>query len=62
MLGNQAFSVGNLLVELKGPADEARRRLEKAREIQAGLVDKDPSNLPYRRQLERTTRQLGRLR
>ncbi len=62
MLGNQAFSVGNLLVEQDGSKVEARRYLEKAKGIQAGLVDGSPGNLLYGRQLRMTNDLLERLR
>jgi tetratricopeptide (TPR) repeat protein len=62
MLGYQAFSVGNLLVALDGPKAEARRYLEKAKGIQAALVDGSPGNRLYQRQLKMTTDLLGRLR
>ena len=62
MLGYQAFSVGNLLVGLDGPKSEARRYLEKAKGIQAALVDGSPGNRVYQRQLKMTTDLLQRLR
>jgi serine/threonine-protein kinase len=62
LLGYQAFSVGNLLVGLDGPKAEARRYLEKAKGIQAALVDESPSNRLYQRQLKMTADLLERLR
>jgi tetratricopeptide (TPR) repeat protein len=62
LLGNQAFSVGNLLVGLDGSKAEARRHLERARRIQEGLVAESPGNRLYQRQLRMTMALLDRLR
>jgi serine/threonine protein kinase len=61
LLGQQAFSVGNILVALNESKDKARQSLEKARVIQQALVDEAPNHPGYRQQWKMTVDLLQKL-